>query len=55
MPAKRVEEALRRQRRARERFLQGDEGWRPPAQARLNETIGCAEHQDIAALMRESL
>ena len=55
LPAKRVEEALRRQRRARERFLQGDEGWRPPAQARLNETIGCAEHQDIAALMRESL
>ena len=51
----RVKEALRRQRRARERFLQGDAGWRPPPMARLNDVVGCAEHQDIADSMRESL
>ena len=52
---RRVEQALARQRRARDRFLQGDDQWRPPSQARLNDTIGCAEHQDVAGLMRESL
>ena len=52
---RRVEEALGRQQRARERFLQGDHQWRPPAEARLRELVGCAEHQDIGDLMRESL
>ena len=55
LPARRVEEALGRQRRARERFLRGDDQWRPPAQARLNDIVGCAEHQDIGGSMRESL
>jgi beta-N-acetylhexosaminidase len=55
LSGQRVEEALGRQRRARERFLQGDAGWRPPPLARLNDVVGCAEHQDIADSMRESL
>ena len=52
LPEQRVAEALGRQQRARERFLRGDDRWRPPAQARLNEVVGCAEHQDIGGLMR---
>lgn len=55
LPARRVDDALARQRRARERFLRGDGRWRPPAQARLNEVVGCAEHQDAAGAMREAL
>ena len=55
LPVRRVEEALGRQRRARERFLAGDERWRPPAQVRLNAVVGCAEHQDVAGSMREFL
>ncbi len=51
----RVEEALGRQRRARERFLQGDDTWRPPPLARLDALVGCAEHAEIADAMRESL
>ena len=54
LPERRVDEALRRQRLARERFLDGDDRWRPPSAARLNEVIGCAEHQDIAGSIRES-
>ena len=52
---RRVEEALGRQRRARERFLQGDDTWRPPPLARLDALVGCAEHAEIADAMRESL
>ena len=52
---RRVEEALGRQRRARERFLTGDDGWRPPPATRLKELVGCAEHEEIAHAMRESL
>ena len=55
LAASRVEDALGRQRRARERFLRGDESWRPPPPARLDAVVGCAEHQDIAGLMREPL
>ena len=55
LPGQRVDEALRRQRRARERFLEGDDRWRPPAQERLNEVVGCVEHQAIASSMRESV
>lgn len=54
LAGRRVEEALGRQRRVRERFLQGDDRWRPPPAARLNDVIGCAEHQDVAGMMRES-
>ena len=55
LPEQRVTEALGRQQRTRERFLQGDNRWRPPAQARLNDVVGCTEHQDIGGLMREFL
>ena len=55
LPEQRVAEALGRQQRTRERFLQGDDQWRPPAQARLNDVVGCTEHQDIGGLMREFL
>ena len=54
LPEPRVEEALARQRRARERFLRDDDRWRPPAPGRLNEIVGCAEHQEIGGLMREA-
>ncbi len=54
LPEPRVREALERQQRARERFLQGDDRWRPPAEQRLNAVVGCAEHQDISGLMREA-
>ncbi len=52
---RRVEEALGRQRRARERFLQDDDSWRPPTAKRLSDVVGCAEHQDLAGRLRESL
>ena len=52
LPERRVAEALGRQQRARERFLQGDDRWRPPPQARLNQVVGCTEHQDVGGLMR---
>jgi beta-N-acetylhexosaminidase len=55
LPVPRVEEALARQRRARERFLRGDDQWRPPTPERLNDVVGCAEHQDIGGRMREAL
>ena len=51
----RVEDALRRQRRAKERFLEGDDRWRPPRQRVLDAVLGCEEHQAIADEMRRHL
>ncbi len=48
-----VERALARQRRAKERFLVDDGGWRPPTARQLNELLGCEAHQAVAERMRE--
>ena len=53
LPVRRVEAALARQRRAKERFLVGDSEWRPPPARRLEALLGCDEHQAIARRMRE--
>ncbi|MCY4659731.1 MAG: beta-N-acetylhexosaminidase [Acidobacteria bacterium] len=50
-----VEDALRRQRRAKERFLDGDDEWRPPPPRVLDAVLGCDEHQSIADEMRRHL
>ena len=50
-----VEAALRRQRRAKERFLEGDVGRRPPERRTLDALLGCEEHQAIADEMRRHL
>ena len=51
----RVEEALRRQRKAKERFLDGDDEWRPPRARALDAVLGCDEHQAVAYEMRRHL
>ena len=53
VPVRRVEAALARQRRTKERFLAGDGDWRPPRARRLEALLGCDEHQAIASRMRE--
>ncbi len=53
LPLRRVEAALQRQRRAKERFLVDDADWRPPAAQHLNGLLGCDVHQIIAQRMRE--
>ena len=55
LPESRVEDALRRQRRTKERFLDGDEAWRPPPRRVLDALLGCDEHQGIADEMRRHL
>ena len=55
LPERRIEDALRRQRRTKERFLTGDGDWRPPPPWRLEEVLGCAEHQQVAEEMRSCL
>jgi beta-N-acetylhexosaminidase len=67
VPWKRIEDALARQRRAKERFAGMKEiaspvgplpaplgaGWRPPDPARLRALAGCGEHQRVADDMRQ--
>lgn len=48
LPARRVEDALGRVRRTKERFLAPRPSWRPPAEAELRDVLGRAEHQRIA-------
>ena len=48
----RVEDALKRQRRVKEKFLRKDRLWRPPETNEISEVIGCAAHQEIADEMR---
>ena len=52
---RRVKDALRRQRRMKERFLDGDDEWRPPRPRVLDAVLGCDEHQAIADEMRRHL
>jgi beta-N-acetylhexosaminidase len=51
LPTKTVDDALARQRRAKERFLAGRDLTRPAPAARLREIVGCAEHQAVAEAM----
>ncbi len=68
VPWKRVEDAIARQRRAKERMASITEieapfgpplpsplgpGWRPPDPARLAALAGCDEHQQVADRMRQ--
>ena len=55
LPPPLVEDALRRQRRAKERFLAGDDEWRPPRASALDAVLGCDEHQAVAHEMRRHL
>ena len=55
LPERRVEDALRRQRRVKERFLEGDGLWRPPRPRVLDSVLGCGEHQAVAEEMRRHL
>ena len=52
LPEKRIEDALSRQRRVKEKFLREDRLWCPPSAAELDAVIGCVEHQKIAEEMR---
>ena len=53
LPEQRVEDALSRQRYAKERFAVAD--WRPPTIRELQQCLGCPEHQEIAEAMRREL
>jgi beta-N-acetylhexosaminidase len=48
LPAKRVEDALARNKAAKERFIRE---WRPPSPEQLKRLIGCEEHQIISQEM----
>ncbi len=53
LPARRVEDALARVRRTKERFLAPRPSWRPPSEAELRDVLGRAEHQRIAGEMEQ--
>ena len=44
----RIESALARSRRIKERFLVSRQGWRPPKQSEIDDVLGCEEHQSIS-------
>jgi len=48
LPVKRVEAALERHRRQKERFVRE---WRPPTPAQLKAVIGCDRHREISEQM----
>ena len=50
LPIKRVEDALERNRRAKERFLKT---WRPPTAAQLRALIGSEQHRAISDQMAQ--
>ena len=55
LPLGRVEDALKRQRRAKERFLAAPVASRPPAGRALRETLGRDEHRAVAEEMARFL
>jgi beta-N-acetylhexosaminidase len=55
LPYNQIDDVLARHRRARERFMPGMFGWRPPSPAVLRATLGCDEHQAVAEEMRRFL
>ena len=48
LPARRVEDALARNKAAKERFVVFQKEWRPPSAEQLNRVIGCEEHQIVS-------
>jgi beta-glucosidase-like glycosyl hydrolase len=48
LPAKRVEDALARNKAAKERFVVNRQEWRPPSAEQLKRVIGCEAHQIIS-------
>jgi beta-N-acetylhexosaminidase len=48
LPLKRIEDALLRNKTAKERFIRE---WRPPSAEQLRRVIGCEEHQEISHQM----
>jgi beta-N-acetylhexosaminidase len=48
LPAKRVEDALARNKAAKERFVINRQEWRPPSAEQLKRVIGCEAHQIIS-------
>ena len=55
LPWSRVEQALERQQRVKERFLAAAVPARPAAGRRLREVVGCERHQAVAAEMSRFL
>jgi beta-N-acetylhexosaminidase len=51
LPAKRVDDALARNKAAKERFNVYQREWRPPSAEQLKRIIGCEEHQMISHQM----
>ena len=51
LPRRRVEDALDRQRRVKERFLGWARHWRPPSPSDLRDMLGCGEHVAVAGEM----
>ena len=51
LPARRVEDALARQAKAKARFLSHVPEWRPPSSRALQEVLGCDRHISIAEEM----
>jgi beta-N-acetylhexosaminidase len=51
LPARRVEDALARNRAAKERFHAHQRAWRPPSAETLKRIVGCEEHQAISHQM----
>ena len=44
----RIESALARGWRIKERFLVSRQGWRPPSQSEINDVLGCDEHRSVS-------
>ena len=51
LPERRVDDALDRQRRVKERFLEGMRHWRPPTPSSLADILGRGEHVAVAREM----
>ena len=52
LPARRVEDALARNKAAKERFNAYQREWRPPSADKLKQIIGCEAHQLISRHIR---
>ena len=53
LPVRRVEDALARGRRVKERFLLEVPAWRPPTAERIRRGVGTGEHGAVADVMRQ--
>ena len=53
LPAARIEDALGRQNHVKARFLSGARDRRPLSSGKVRTVLGCDEHAEIAAAMRQ--